>query len=237
MQKVSVLVVHGSYSEIYAKEFHRLVQRVRARLEHLVIGAYLECTDISLTEVIANVVIKHQSDQPLSVQILPLFLSPGVHVQEDIPEAIAPLTEQFPEVSIKVHEYLGAKGRLADCLDNQFKRHPEAKRILVAHGSRRAGANPVIESLGQSLNAKVAYWATEPSLQESIAVITKEDSAASKICVVPYFLFPGKIPEVIVSQIKELKLDYARFEFYLGEPFGTQADCATVIAQILALPK
>lgn len=231
MQRLSVVVVHGSYSEAYRREFTALMEQVKTKLPQPVLGAYLECTDSSLTDEIGKFLRQNQNSETQHLQILPLFLSPGVHVREDIPEAIAALQSQFPAVKIEVLDYLGAGGQLTPFLQPQFHQYPEARRILLAHGSRRTGANPKTEALAQSLQAKAAYWATEPSLQDTVASIVEEN--ISEICVVPYFLFSGKIPAAIATQLQQLQQDYPQIKFHLGQPFGTQPDCAAAIAQIL----
>ena len=233
MQRLSAIVVHGSFSEVYREEFNLLLERVSARVEHPVCGVYLECTDTPMDEAIAQFLEPHLDKEPIQLQVLPLFLLPGVHVCEDIPEAIALLREKYPNVEIQVLDYLGKDNRLAPFLEHQFEKHPNAKRVLMAHGSRRNGANPEIEKLAQTLNANTAYWATEPSLQQTTAVLSREELEV--LYVVPYFLFSGKIPAAIANQIQELKPEYPRREFYLGQPFGTQPDCAAAIANILSV--
>ncbi|MGB2925129.1 MAG: sirohydrochlorin chelatase [Limnothrix sp.] len=229
MQKLSVVVVHGSYSEAYRREFTALMAQVQAQVDHPILGAYLECTELTLTAAIARFLQQQASTAERQLHILPLFLSPGVHVREDIPAAIAPLMSKFPAVKIKVLDYLGAEGRLAPFLEPQFAKYPAAKRVLLAHGSRRTGANPKIETFARSLQAITAYWATAPNLTEAIATMTDHRA----ICVIPYFLFSGKIPAAIAEQVQQLQQDYPQTEFHLGQPFGTQPDCAAAISQIL----
>lgn len=230
MQRLSAVVVHGSFSEVYAQEFQVLLKRVGDRLNHPVLGAYLECTDLSLTEQITAFVQTHLSTENLVVQILPLFLLAGVHVREDIPEAIEPLQKCFPQVQFKILDYLGKDGLLAPFLEPQFAKYPTANRVLITHGSRRAGANSEIKKLAQILNANIAYWANEPFLAQIIEQISSENKP---VCVVPYFLFSGKIPAAIANQIIEFSQTYPNIQFYLGKPFGTEPECATAIANQL----
>jgi sirohydrochlorin ferrochelatase len=229
MQRLSVVMVHGSYSDTYRQEFAQLLASIAEQLDHAVLGVYLECAVMSATGAIAQFLQQHP--QTTSVQILPLFLLPGVHVREDIPQAIAPLREQFPQINITILDYLGKDARLAPFLTPQFATYPTAQRILLAHGSRRAGANPEIVALAQSLHAHPAYWATEPSLATTIAELIPTNPAS--ICVVPYFLFSGKIPLAIATQIEELQQTFPNTQFHLGKPFGTAPQCAQAIAQQL----
>ena len=103
MQRLSVVVVHGSFSDSYRREFQTLMTQVKAQVDHPVLGAYLECSEVSLTAAIAQFLRDH-APEPAEVQILPLFLLPGVHVREDLPEAIAQLRTNAP-----VHHDLNSK--------------------------------------------------------------------------------------------------------------------------------
>lgn len=231
MQRLSVIVVHGSYSEVYRQEFTQLMQGLVPWVDHAVGGVYLECTDLSATVAIAQLLQQHPHTTHL--QILPLFLSPGVHVREDIPQAIAPLQAQFPQITITILDYLGNDARLTPHILPQFQTQPNAQRILLAHGSRRAGANPTIATLAQSLNAHIAYWATEPDL--ATTVHTLSTTAPAAITIAPYFLFSGKIPTAIATQVAQLQQQYPQIQFHLGKPFGTAPECIQAIAQQLTV--
>jgi sirohydrochlorin ferrochelatase len=50
------------------------------------------------------------------IVIAPLFLAGGMHVRNGIPEEIARLQLQYPQLSIKLAEPLGADPRIADIL-------------------------------------------------------------------------------------------------------------------------
>ncbi|AMA07954.1 sirohydrochlorin chelatase [Picosynechococcus sp. PCC 73109] len=230
MQRLSVVVVHGSFSDSYRREFQTLIAQVKAQVDHPVLGAYLECSEVSLTAAIAQFLRDH-APEPAEVQILPLFLLPGVHVREDLPEAIAQLQSQFPQVKFQQLDYLGKDARLAPFLERQFAENSTAQRILIAHGSRRTGANPEIEKLAQALNASTAYWATEPSLDQRLAQL--QETTATTIHLVPYFLFSGKIPKAIAAQMKTFAQANPTMTIQLGQPFGTDPQCAVAIAQIL----
>ncbi|ANV83015.1 cobalamin biosynthesis protein CbiX [Picosynechococcus sp. PCC 7003] len=230
MQRLSVVVVHGSFSDSYQREFQTLIAQVKAQVDHSVLGAYLECSEVTLTTAIAQFLQDH-APEPAEVQILPLFLLPGVHVREDLPEAIAQLQTQFPQVCFKLLDYLGKDARLAPFLERQFAQNPAAQRLLIAHGSRRTGANPEIEKLAQTLNASTAYWATEPSLDQRLTQL--QEATAKTIHLVPYFLFSGKIPGAIAEQISTFSQTHPDITVYLGQPFGSDPQCATAIAHIL----
>lgn len=233
MQQLSVLVVHGSYSKVYAQEFAQLIEQVKSDVHQPVLGAYLECTDVSLAEQIADFVASNNNSAAgIQLRILPLFLLPGVHVEQDILEAIADLRSRLPAtVEIKLLDYLGKDCRLAAILKAQIQHYPQAYPVLLAHGSRRTGANLEITKLAQDLQAAVAYWSTEPSLEQTIMVLVQQKVV--ELYVVPYFLFSGRIPAAIREQITQLQQDWPQIQLHCGQPLGTEVDCAVAIAQCL----
>ncbi|MBV5260742.1 sirohydrochlorin chelatase [Synechococcus moorigangaii CMS01] len=230
MKRLSVVVVHGSFSDLYRQEFQTLIAQVKAQVNHPVLGAYLECTAVPLPGAIAHFLQSQPSLGAYPVQILPLFLLPGVHVREDIPGAIAHLKTQFPQVQFQLLDYLGKDGRLAPFLEPQFSADP-TQRLLIAHGSRRSGANAEIENLAQALKAHTAYWATAPSLLQTLDQLSP--TPGQSFSIVPYFLFSGKIPGAIAQQVETLAQTNPHLHFQLGRPFGTQPHCAQAIAEIL----
>lgn len=50
------------------------------------------------------------------ITIAPLFLANGVHIQIDIPEEIAELQKEYPNIPIKMASHMGSDPRLADIL-------------------------------------------------------------------------------------------------------------------------
>jgi sirohydrochlorin ferrochelatase len=55
------------------------------------------------------------------VILLPYFLSPGIHVVEDLTEARARLAERFPGVSFTLAEPLGRHPRLLDIVEERAR--------------------------------------------------------------------------------------------------------------------
>ncbi|MBP1763104.1 MAG: CbiX protein [Firmicutes bacterium] len=55
------------------------------------------------------------------VIIAPLFLAGGMHIREGIPQEIAALQAQYPQIAIRLAEPLGADPRLADILLDRIR--------------------------------------------------------------------------------------------------------------------
>lgn len=55
----------------------------------------------------------------------------------------------------------------------------------MAHGSRRAGANQVVENLASKSQAIAAYWGVEPKIETQIENLIAQ--GIHQIKVMPYF--------------------------------------------------
>lgn len=174
------------------------------------------------------------------LQVLPLFLLPGVHVMEDIPTEVAIAQATFgSDLQIDIQPYLGSHPGLVHLLANelagvfappQSSPKREEKRdglILLSHGSRRAGGNQPAEAIAKNLGAKPAYWSVSPSLESRIEELV--ESGYDRIEIQPYFLFPGGITDAIASSVAQYQLQFPSTSLHLAEPIGTSAELADLI--------
>jgi sirohydrochlorin cobaltochelatase len=157
------------------------------------------------------------------IVVLPLFLLEGVHVSEDIPEQVAiaqsKLQEKFPDqfpdkFRFRTTAHLGTDAQIPSLLLQHFEKYSEVSilethgekygekqgRILMAHGSRREGANQVVEDLARQSLAIAAYWGVEPKIETQIDNLRLQ--GIHKINVLPYFLTEGGITEAIARKLQ-----------------------------------
>lgn len=164
------------------------------------------------------------------VQIVPLFLLPGVHVKEDIPAEVAIAQRELGRsVRLRQCHYLGSSDRISRLLAQQFDRLPATARILLSHGSRRPGGNAPIQTLATRLNALPAYWSVAPSLEEQIRTLVT--AGQNQIAIQPYFLFTGGITEAIARRTQGLQLQFPNIQLFLGQPLGTTPELADLIIE------
>lgn len=108
-----IVLGHGSRAEKAREVFSELVDRLGKRLENIRVGgASMELASPTLEEKVSQFAgreIEH-------IVILPLFIYPGVHVQEDITAQIADLREEYPELEFTLADVLGADDRLVEIL-------------------------------------------------------------------------------------------------------------------------
>jgi sirohydrochlorin ferrochelatase len=169
-----------------------------------------------------------------NVKILPLFLSPGVHVCEDLPAQIHQAQIKLgSHCQLRTLPYLGSLPSLKPWLAQYFQQHqtqPQAQCLLLAHGSRRPGGNTAIADLARALKSQIAFWKTEPNVETVLGQL----SAPSQVVILPYFLFAGGITDAIQAQIQQLQGKYPHIPLKLGEPLGPNPALARLIAETLS---
>lgn len=104
--KTLLLVAHGSRRQESNDEVRRIASEL-GRLagdEYDFVGsAFLELAEPSIPDGIQQCIDMGAG----SVEVLPYFLSAGRHVRQDIPAEVAIKQQQYPDLSIIIHSYLG----------------------------------------------------------------------------------------------------------------------------------
>lgn len=196
----------------------------------LVDTACLELASISLHERIEQFAKQVQENGLERLEILPLFLLPGVHVKEDIPREIAIAQQTLGKtVKLELRPYLGSYSGLIHLLAKQLKRLPTQARIVLSHGSRRRGGNQPCEAIAAQLNAIPAYWSMSPTLSEQVEVLAQQ--GRKSIAILPYFLFCGGITDAIAQQVQQLQQAFPNLTLLLGEPLGATVELANLIIE------
>jgi sirohydrochlorin cobaltochelatase len=204
-------VTHGSSDRRSWLALQNLVTVARSQSDRKISGGCLEGQPLTLAqqlEQFATEVIQSGSSE---IVILPLFLLAGVHVSEDIPEQVAiansKLHEKFPNKFIfRTTAHLGTNLQIPSLLLHHFEKYTEQSnleqqgRILMAHGSRRSGANQVVEDLANQSQAIAAYWGVEPKIETQIENLISR--GINKVTVLPYFLTEGGITEAIANKLQ-----------------------------------
>ena len=200
--------------------------------EPLVDIAYLELDQLPLHEQ-----IKQKCDRALAhgcdrLQILPLFLLPGVHVMEDIPEEVAKARQiSSPKIAIDLQAHLGTGTGLIELLTQQMANITVEAWILIAHGSRRPGALAPVEEIARKLGVFSAYWAVQPKLDTQVEKLA--NIGYKKIGIVPYFLFAGGITDAIAAKVDDLKIQFPSINFQLVEPLGASTELTNLIINLI----
>ncbi|OLP18560.1 hypothetical protein BST81_09710 [Leptolyngbya sp. 'hensonii'] len=166
------------------------------------------------------------------LQIVPLFLLPGVHVMEDIPTELA-LTQQIlkQKITLELRPYLGSHPQLAPLLAAQIPDSTQ-NRILLAHGSCRPGGNQSVATLADQLNALPAYWSVPPTLKTRLEELVQQDQR--QVTIVPYFLFRGGITDAIAQMVEQLAEEFPSLTLQLANPIGPTPELLQRVLDLLA---
>ncbi|MFN5398889.1 MAG: sirohydrochlorin chelatase [Pseudanabaena sp.] len=221
------LVTHGSSDRRSWLALQNLVAVARSRKNkygddydnRYISGGCLEGQELSLSQQLEQFATEVIPDGVSEIVILPLFLLEGVHVSEDIPEQVAiaeskltdKLAEKFPDKSsdrsiFRLMAHVGTDKQIPSLLLQHFEKYSDESglekqgRILMAHGSRRFGANQVVEDLATQSQSIAAYWGVEPKIETQIENLLAQ--GFHKINVLPYFLTEGGITEAIANKLE-----------------------------------
>lgn len=198
-----VLVCHGSRDPRYHQAFTSLVQACRDHLApQPVLAGILELTEVSLADQLIQ--IAQAAPDSDRVVVIPLFLGGGVHVQQDLPQAIQTVSQTLPHLQLIQTAPLGQHDSLITLLQARLNASltpdpkPEAA-IVIGHGSRSGGFAQILESITAQLQAPIpittAYWAQSPQLPQQIQQLYTQGHR--RLQVLPCFLFPGGILDQI----------------------------------------
>lgn len=221
------LVTHGSSDRRSWLALQNFVAVARSRKngdgndygDRYISGGCLEGQELNLSQQLEQFATEVIPDGVSEIVILPLFLLEGVHVSEDIPEQVAiaasKLTKKFPDQFsdrsddrsiFRITAHVGTDNQIPSLLLQHFEKYSDDSglerqgRILIAHGSRRFGANQVVEDLATQSQAIAAYWGVEPKIETQIENLLAQ--GFHKISVLPYFLTEGGITEAIANKLK-----------------------------------
>ncbi|KAB8320152.1 sirohydrochlorin chelatase [Tolypothrix campylonemoides VB511288] len=230
MQHLAGLLCHNRQSDLPKIATGDVASLVKC--ETLVGTAYLELSPDRLHEQIIKFGKNALNSGCNSLKILPLFLLPGVHVMEDIPAEVA-LAKQIlgQDIKISLQPYLGSHPDLGRLLAKQVVATKAEAKILLAHGSRRAGANNPVEAIATAIGGVAAYLAVPPSFEAQVQELIS--AGYRNLLIIPYFLFAGGMTDAVAQRQEELKLQFPEVNFQLAEPLGTRAELVELIWDLL----
>lgn len=260
MQSTYFLIIHGSRDPRPQVALDQLARLFHDRLATLASADSSPVSDslplvgtgmLELAPTSLDQQIKQFSQDTLltgltQIQLLPLFLLPGVHVMEDIPAAMLTAQQSLGEkVQIELRPHLGVHQGLVRLLVDQMAVQPPVEAwILLAHGSRRQGGNAPIEAIAQSLTNQFAdqanqlkvmpaYWSVSPTLETQV---TKFVAAGYKqIGILPYFLFPGSTTDAIAEAVERLSYQSPQVMLKLAEPLNPNPELVNLILDLAQL--
>ena len=193
--------------------------------------AVLDCSPQPLHEQICYFAAEVRPQGIRQIQILPLFLLPGVHVKQDIPAQLAIAQHRLGlTVELLLCPFLGSHIGLPSLVADRLVAQSADAHILLSHGSRRTGGNAPVEALAQQLGATAAYWSVAPSLATQVQTLMAK--GAQQLAIFPYFMFPGSIGDAIAQQIAQLTQQLPHLQLTLMSPLAPNWELAQLVAEL-----
>ncbi|MFM7448050.1 MAG: sirohydrochlorin chelatase [Leptolyngbyaceae cyanobacterium] len=243
-----LLVFHGSSDPRPEQSAHQLARFFAERIQYRgqgseIVGvAALESHPLALHQQIQYFCQQHDlyhskfsTALASTVTLLPLFLFQGVHVMEDIPAEVV-LAQQTlePAVKLGVSPPLGYHPGLQRLIQERMAGQPMEAWILLAHGSRRPGANQDIEMLADRLGAIPAFWAVSSDLETRLQELA--GLGLRRVGIFPYFLFMGRTTDAIAQRVRALTQQFPDLSLTLEIPLTASPDLADFLVELAQVP-
>lgn len=206
-----LLVGHGSRSHAGVSEYLALADRVRARAPHLHVGCgFLELASPPISAAAADLVAAGHDD----VVVVPLVLLDAGHAKTDVPASVNAARAAHPGVRFRYGRALGVHPDLlavcAERLDAAVARDErgDVGVLVVGRGSSDPDANAELhrvarllwEGRGFGLVEPAFVGITGPRVPEGLDRLAR--LGATRVVVLPYFLFTGVLEERIREQAR-----------------------------------
>jgi sirohydrochlorin cobaltochelatase len=243
MTGLPMLVVgHGTRSDTGVSEFNAFMGRLQRRRDapyRAVAGGFIELSRPPVTEAVASLV--GQGHRELIA--LPLVLVAAGHGKGDIPAALLREQVRHPGMSYSYGRPLGPHPRLLEILERRIEKvlgdaaRADTHVLLVGRGSTDPDANAEITKVARLLWEGRGYAGVEPSfvsLAEPGVPAGLEKLrrlGAGRIVVTPYFLFPGVLPDRIVSQSQAFSIEHPDLTIGVAELIGDCDELADMVIE------
>ncbi len=220
------LVAHGSPELQSNEEFLRLAAAVAGRHpEWTVRGAFLERARPEFPDVLGEMAAAGASP----VAVIPHFLFPGGHADDDIPGVIAAAQRRNPGTLFKYGRPLAEHADVTEILIDEVPvdalNSPRSAIVLVAAGSVAAANRSALERLADEvrrrtgLSTRFGYL----DLGEPLAAAALSEVLQNKapyVTVLPCLLFPGVFMRSLARLVEGFRQSYEGVPIKLGRPFG-----------------
>ena len=243
MTGLPMLVVgHGTRSDTGVAEFNAFMGRLQRRSDapyRAAAGGFIELSRPPVTEAVASLV--GQGHRELIA--LPLVLVAAGHGKGDIPAALVREQVRHPGMTYSYGRPLGPHPALLDILEQRIEKvlggteRADTHVLLVGRGSTDPDANAEIAKVARLLWEGRGYAGVEPSFVSLAdpgvpAGLEKlRRLGASRIIVAPYFLFPGVLPDRIVSQSEAFALEHPFMSIDVAELIGDCDELADLVIE------
>lgn len=230
MRPPLLLVGHGTRDDDGVAEFGKFVERLRGRMPVEAAGGFIELSPPPLTEAVAEL---YEAGHRRVVAV-PLVLVAAGHGKGDIPGAMARELVRHPGLSYAYGRPLGPHPTLLSLLEERLDAvldpsdRTDTTVLLVGRGSTDPDANAEVHKVarlfweGRGLAGVEASFISlaRPDVPEGLERCRR--LGAKRIVVLPYFLFPGVLPDRVVEESHAYAADHRDLDIRCGDVIG---DC------------
>jgi len=222
-----LIVGHGSSDIVGAQEFRAFTERVGKRMEArdiAVAGGFIELSPPPLTDAVRVLIGRGHR----RIAAVPLMLVAAGHAKGDIPAALARERERHPGLTVAYGRPLGPHPSVLSLLRERFSGFDGDTVLLVGRGSTDPDANAEVAKVARLL-AETTSTGGLAGVEYAFVSLAPPGVAAglercrrlgaARIAVLPYFLFPGVLPDRVKSQATA----------WASEHPGVEVRCAPVL--------
>ncbi|MBC6458699.1 sirohydrochlorin chelatase [Actinomadura sp. HBU206391] len=251
MKPPLLIVGHGTRDDEGVAEFGRFVGRLRDRMPVEVAGGFIELSQPPLTDAVAELFERGHR----RVAAVPLVLVAAGHGKGDIPAAMNRELTRHPGLSYAYGRPLGPHPTLLSLLEERLTAVLDpAERagtavLLVGRGSTDPDANAEVHKVAR------LFWETRwaggragaaegggghgtepafvslawPGVSEGLERCRR--LGARRVVVLPYFLFPGVLPDRVAAQAREYAAGHPELDVRCADVIGDCDGLADLVAE------
>jgi len=231
-----LIVGHGSSDIVGAQEFRAFTERVGKRMEArdiAVAGGFIELSPPPLTDAVRVLIGRGHR----RIAAVPLMLVAAGHAKGDVPAALARERERHAGLSVAYGRPLGPHPRLLCLLRERLLGFEDGTVLLVGRGSTDPDANAEVAKVARLLAETTGVEGVEyafVSLAPPAVAAGLERCrrlGAKRIAVLPYFLFPGVLPDRVKSQATAWAAEHPGMEVRCAPVLGDTETLADMVIE------
>lgn len=239
MKPPLLVVGHGTRDAGGVAEFGRLVARLRRRMPVEVAGGFIELSAPPLTEAVSGL----YGTGHRRLAAVPLVLVAAGHGKGDIPGAMAREMVRHPGLSYAYGRPLGPHPELLALLEARLDavldpaERPGTSVLLVGRGSTDPDANAEVHKVARLFWEGRGLAGVEPAFV-SLARPHVPDGlercrllGARRIVVLPYFLFPGVLPDRLEADARGFAAAHPELDVRCAGVIGDCDGLADLVAE------
>jgi sirohydrochlorin cobaltochelatase len=235
-----LLVGHGTRDEAGAEAFRAFVAQLAAARPDLPVGGGLiELSPPPLADTVAAMT----ADGVRDFAAVPLVLVSAGHAKGDIPAALAREEQRHPGTSFAYGRPLGPHPNLLTVLERRLDEalagadRADTTVLLVGRGSTDPDANAEVYKAARLLwegrglaGVETAFVSlAEPSVPAGLERCRR--LGATRVVVLPYFLFPGVLPDRVRDQAGGWAQDAPGVDVRCADVIGPEPELAALVME------